>query len=85
MAFVKGHVQSKEIVSTFEAGCQSHLQKDNVPFLQKNLDVPYKIGIFASREPAKPLHDAQMCGSFFWGTFYKDILVAKQINRNLEV
>ena len=28
------------------------------------------IRIFAAREPAKPLNDAQMCGSFFVYTYF---------------
>ena len=35
------------------------------------------ISIFAAREPAKPLNDAQMCGSFFYGYMAKRISFIK--------
>ena len=35
-------------------------------FLAKKLVLSMIIRIFAAREPAKPLNDAQMCGSFFY-------------------
>ena len=39
------------------------------PFiLQKSLAISEKGIIFASPEPAKPLNDAQMCGSFYFYT-----------------
>ena len=34
-------------------------------FLLKKFVLSIIIRIFAAREPAKPLNDAQMCGSFF--------------------
>ena len=34
-------------------------------FFPKNLYYPTNICTFAMLEPAKPLNDAQMCGSFF--------------------
>ena len=34
-------------------------------FLAKKFVLSIIIRIFAAREPAKPLNDAQMCGSFF--------------------
>ncbi len=34
-------------------------------FFPKSLYYPSNICIFAMLEPAKPLNDAQMCGSFF--------------------
>ena len=42
------------------------------------------IHIFAVREPAKPLNDAQMCGSFFLYTYgykkfiYENVLITKR-------
>ena len=36
-----------------------------VIFLAKKFVLSKIIRIFAAREPAKPLNDAQMCGSFF--------------------
>ena len=38
-----------------------------VIFLAKKFVLSKIIHIFAAREPAKPLNDAQMCGSFFYG------------------
>jgi len=35
-------------------------------FLQKSLDISNKSCTFAAPEPAKPLNDAQMCGSFLF-------------------
>ena len=35
-------------------------------FLPKSLHNPNKCLTFAAREPAKPLNDAQMCGSFLF-------------------
>ena len=37
-------------------------------FLSKSLVIPRKSRIFAALEPAKPLNDAQMCGSFYFYT-----------------
>ena len=37
----------------------------------KSLHNPNRCLIFAAREPAKPLNDAQMCGSFFICTYGK--------------
>ena len=34
-------------------------------FFEKSLVISNKSSIFAALEPAKPLNDAQMCGSFF--------------------
>ena len=36
-----------------------------VIFLVKKFVLSMIVRIFATREPAKPLNDAQMCGSFF--------------------
>lgn len=36
-----------------------------VNFLAQKFVLSIIIRIFAAREPAKPLNDAQMCGSFF--------------------
>ena len=38
-------------------------------FLTKGLGDSEIIRTFASLEPAKPLHDAQMCGSFYYYSF----------------
>ena len=38
-----------------------------VYFFTKKFVLSKIIHIFAAREPAKPLNDAQMCGSFFYG------------------
>ena len=38
-------------------------------FLAENFVLSMIIRIFAAREPAKPLNDAQMCGSFFVYTY----------------
>ena len=35
-------------------------------FINKDLDYSINSSIFAMLEPAKPLNDAQMCGSFFY-------------------
>ena len=35
-------------------------------FFLKNCEENKKVRIFAAPEPAKPLNDAQMCGSFFY-------------------
>ena len=35
-------------------------------FLAKKFVLSMNIRIFAAREPAKPLNDAQMCGSFLF-------------------
>ena len=45
-------------------------------FSTKSLHNPNKCLIFAVREPAKPLNDAQMCGSFF--------LIEEELNRSKE-
>ena len=37
-----------------------------VIFLAKKFVLSMIIRIFAAREPAKPLNDAQMCGSFLF-------------------
>ena len=39
-----------------------------VIFLAKKFVLSMIIRIFAAREPAKPLNDAQMCGSFYFYT-----------------
>ena len=31
---------------------------------------------FATREPAKPLKDAQMCGSFFYNIWHKNSIIS---------
>lgn len=36
-----------------------------VVFLAERFVLSMIIRVFAAREPAKPLNDAQMCGSFF--------------------
>ena len=38
-------------------------------FLAKKFVLSMNIRTFAAREPAKPLNDAQMCGSFLYNTF----------------
>ena len=52
------------------------------PFiLQKSLAISEKGSIFASPEPAKPLNDAQMCGSFYFYTMSNRIAFQKPYTR----
>ena len=53
---------------------KNHLQFRT--FSAKSLHNPNKCLTFAVREPAKPLNDAQMCGSFF--------LIEEELNRSKE-
>lgn len=41
------------------------------------------LSIFVAREPAKPLNDAQMCGSFFLfiGAWQQEFLLRKYTSR----
>ena len=42
------------------------LRPSNLNFCSKKLLIFEEVSIFALLEPAKPLNDAQMCGSFFF-------------------
>ena len=51
-------------ISKHPTSVKNHLQFRT--FSAKSLHNPNKCLTFAAREPAKPLNDAQMCGSFFY-------------------
>ena len=58
-----------------------------VIFLAKKFVLSMIIRIFAAREPAKPLNDAQMCGSFLFlcvyankNSVYKNIFYTPKVS-----
>ena len=51
---------------TFKIICFCKIYNDYVTFSLKNLAVKRICRNFAALEPAKPLNDAQMCGSFYF-------------------
>ncbi len=61
-------------ISKHPTSVKNHLQFRT--FSTKSLHNPNKCLTFAVREPAKPLNDAQMCGSFF--------LIEEELNRSKE-
>ena len=52
-------------------------------FLTNSLDYPDIIRTFAPREPAKPLIDAQMCGSFYNSSVMTDEFLFFSYNTTL--
>jgi len=50
------------------------------PIFSKDLGDSEKIRTFAPPEPAKPLHDAQMCGSFYNSSVMTDEFFQLQYN-----
>ena len=62
-----------------------------VIFLAKKFVLSMIIRIFAAREPAKPLNDAQMCGSFLFlcvyankNSVYKNIFHTSRVNTDTQ-
>lgn len=54
-------------------------------FLAKKFVLSIIIRIFAAREPAKPLNDAQMCGSFLYiYVFSQNTLMERYISPAIE-
>ena len=56
---------------------KAFLNNIKVVFSPKNWVIPRKSYTFATLEPAKPLNDAQMCGSFYFYTMSNRISFQK--------
>ena len=56
---------------------------EQLQFLTKGLGDSEKIRTFATIEPAKPLIDAQMCGSFYNPSFMTDEILLIRYNETL--
>ena len=80
---LKDFKAKKHIISS-----QSEIRKpirswEQLHFLTKGLGDSERIRIFASLEPAKPLHDAQMCGSFYNSSVMTDEFLFFSYNTTL--